>query len=224
MHDRHPAHLARAWLLATLVGVATLAAAASARAGTASFWVCHGPAGQPLGSGPLAPSAAADGVTGAYGGGCAAPADGVGDGGLSATFTRPDPVAGSSAAWILGIPANVSLTSVGIPGRRSASARRRCPETRWSIPRGRRPARSSRRASAMRATSRWPAARASIRLPVRASASASAARSASSCAAPRHRRGLRGSMSQPSSSPSATSRPRRARSAGSRARCPAWRT
>ncbi len=114
MHDRHPAHLARAWLLATLVGVATLAAAASARAGTVSFWVCHGPAGQPLGSGPLAPSAAADGVTGAYGGGCAAPANGVGDGGLSATFTRPDPVAGSSAAWILGIPANVSLTSVGI--------------------------------------------------------------------------------------------------------------
>jgi hypothetical protein len=86
----------------------------TAHAGTAWLWACHGPSGQPLGMTAFAGSQALDGADGTYGVGCGAAAAVVGDGGLRATFTRPDPQAGSRAGWELTVPAGVTLSAVKV--------------------------------------------------------------------------------------------------------------
>jgi hypothetical protein len=93
---------------ATMAAAAVLACGA-AQAGEVLLWACHGPGGEALGDAPFVSSAAGDGIAGEYGGGCA---QATGAGGLSATFSRPDPAGGSKASWQLAVPAGVTLASL----------------------------------------------------------------------------------------------------------------
>ncbi|WP_035128012.1 hypothetical protein [Conexibacter woesei] len=95
--------------LTTAAALAWAAAApTSAPAASVTLWACHGPAGQALGVPPLVASTGGDGVIGQVGAGCAGP----GDGGVRATFTRPDPSGGSFARWRLDVPAGVAVSGV----------------------------------------------------------------------------------------------------------------
>lgn len=79
----------------------------ASQAADVTLWVCHGPSGQPLGSAALVPGVAGDAVATAYGGGC----DNAG-GGVSASFSRQDPINGSNAGWQVSVPAGTTLRSV----------------------------------------------------------------------------------------------------------------
>jgi hypothetical protein len=95
--------------LMTAAALAWAAAApVPAPAADATLWACHGPAGQALGVPPLVASTGGDGVIGQVGAGCAGP----GDGGVRATFTRPDPSGGSFARWRLDVPGGVAVSGV----------------------------------------------------------------------------------------------------------------
>lgn len=105
-----------------IVGLAatlSLAVASSASAGEATLWACHGPGGQALGTQPLVASTFGDGVISSYGSGCAAPVTAIGDGGLRAAFTRPDPAGGSQAFWRFDVPAGVTLEAARLVRRTS---------------------------------------------------------------------------------------------------------
>ncbi|HEX4344803.1 MAG TPA: hypothetical protein VHZ31_04515 [Solirubrobacteraceae bacterium] len=95
------------------------AAASRASAGEAVLWACHGPAGQALGVPSPVALSSGDAVTTTYGSGCAAPAPALGDGGLRAAFTRPDPSGGSQALWRVDVPAGVTLEAVHMTRRTS---------------------------------------------------------------------------------------------------------
>jgi hypothetical protein len=106
----------RARLKWTVTAIAAIAATvaylpASASAASVALWACHGPGGEPLGSAPFSSTASGDGRATGYGNGCEGPA---GTGGLTATFSRPDPAGGSVAAWRLDVPSGVVLGEVRI--------------------------------------------------------------------------------------------------------------
>jgi hypothetical protein len=107
--------LRRAGLVALASGVAIgapLGLAPAAAAASVMLWSCHGPSGQPLGIGSLVARTSGDGVASTYGSGCSGQIGAPGDGGLAATFTRPDPAGASMASWFAELPANVALGSV----------------------------------------------------------------------------------------------------------------
>lgn len=91
---------------AVMAAAAVASAPVGARAATVVLWACHGPSGQALGSSPFTSDSSGDGLTPS--GGC------TGTKGLEATFSRPDPLAGSIAAWQLPLPNGVTLQSVGL--------------------------------------------------------------------------------------------------------------
>jgi hypothetical protein len=93
------------------------AAPASAPAADVTLWACHGPGGQALGVPPLVAATSGDGVIAAYGAGCGGPAGALGDGGVRATFTRPDPAGGSSARWRLDLPSDLTVAGVRLARR-----------------------------------------------------------------------------------------------------------
>jgi hypothetical protein len=96
--------------------VAPLLVAAPAGAAPVTLWGCHGPAGQALGTAPFTATATGDGVSDLVGGGCGSA---LGDGGLRAAFTRPDPAAGSAAGWRAELPAGVAVSAVRLVRRTS---------------------------------------------------------------------------------------------------------
>jgi hypothetical protein len=110
---------ARILALGCAVAASTLSLAASATAGQAVLWACHGPAGQALGGQPLTAATFGDGVITTYGSGCAAPTSAIGDGGVRASFTRVDPAGGSQAFWRLDVPSSVTLRSARLARRTS---------------------------------------------------------------------------------------------------------
>lgn len=97
---RRPSRIAGLATVALTLGVG----AADARPVT--LWACHGPQGRPLGPASLTPGQTGDGLASVAGEGCDGP------GGLLATFSRPDPLGGSSAAWRADVPAGTSLQRV----------------------------------------------------------------------------------------------------------------
>jgi hypothetical protein len=97
----------------TLAGAST----SSASAGEATLWICHGPGGQALGVQPLTAAASIDALVTTYGTGCMAPVDALGDGGLRAAFTRPDPMSGSQAFWSFEVPSSLALRGVRLTRR-----------------------------------------------------------------------------------------------------------
>jgi hypothetical protein len=111
-----PSPFSKTVLTACATGVAAiaLAAPAPARAGNVTLWACHGPGGQPLGTGPLIENSSGDGVATGYGSACSVQIGSLADGGLAAGFGRPDPLGGSAAGWRVEVPAGTTLTSVGL--------------------------------------------------------------------------------------------------------------
>jgi hypothetical protein len=98
-----------------VIAAAALSSATPARAAHVWLWACHGPGGEPLAATPFQPVEGGDEL--AYGDGLAQEDDGgcaSGAGGLSATFSRPDPEGGSEALWQLKVPEGVALESVRI--------------------------------------------------------------------------------------------------------------
>jgi hypothetical protein len=96
----------------TVVAAGVALAAPTAFAGNVTLWACHGPTGQPLGAGPLAPSSYEDGQFTTYGSGCSGQAAVLTDGGVVASFGRSDPLAGSYANWRVAVPPGTTLSSV----------------------------------------------------------------------------------------------------------------
>ena len=101
----------------TIAAVAWLATAASASAGEAALWACHGPGGQALGTQPLAATTSGDGIVTTYGAGCSAPASAIADGGVRAAFTRVDPSGDSAASWRFDVPGGVTLVGARLARR-----------------------------------------------------------------------------------------------------------
>ncbi|WP_027005274.1 hypothetical protein [Conexibacter woesei] len=102
--------------LAAVAAGAAVALPAAAGAAPVTLWGCHGPAGQALGTAPFTATASGDGTADLVGGGCA---DALGDGGLRAAFTRPDPATGSAAGWRAELPAGVAVSEVRLVRRTS---------------------------------------------------------------------------------------------------------
>jgi hypothetical protein len=90
--------------ISTLALFAFLLLATPSHAGEARLWVCHGPAGQPLGSDGLFRVQVFDV---GFGGGCDLPGSA-----LTAGFTRDDPIGLSEAKVIVPVPPNVTLSGV----------------------------------------------------------------------------------------------------------------
>jgi hypothetical protein len=111
--NRHGARMGSR-TVALVIGACTfggaLAIAPTALAGTVVLWACHGPAGQGLGTAPFTSVASHDGVVSDTG--CDDTVDPSSDQGLSASFSRPDPAAGSIALWQLAVPAGTTLNDV----------------------------------------------------------------------------------------------------------------
>ena len=93
---------------ASLAALAVQASAADAR--TATIWACHGPEGTPLGVAGLAPATTGDGKTSLESDGCTATGTAVA--GATASFSRPDPIGGSTAGWRIDVPAAATLRHV----------------------------------------------------------------------------------------------------------------
>lgn len=86
--------------------------ASAAHAQPATLWACHGPAGTPLGVAGLAPATTGDGMTFLEGEACAAP--GTTSSGVTASFSRPDPIGGSTAGWRIDVPAGATLRQIRV--------------------------------------------------------------------------------------------------------------
>jgi hypothetical protein len=115
-----PVRKAYSAILATCALLAISAtAAATALAGEATLWACHGPGGQPLGVTPAVGSAFGEALVTTYGSACSASVSALADGGLRAAFTRPDPTGSSQAYWRVGVPAGVELRAVRLTRRTS---------------------------------------------------------------------------------------------------------
>jgi hypothetical protein len=100
-------------VVVVLSSTAALSASALA-AGTATLWACHGPTGQPLGAASVTAATSGDGTAAPYAGGCNGQESALSDGGLQATFSRPDPAGTSGASWRLAVPSGVSLDSLAV--------------------------------------------------------------------------------------------------------------
>jgi hypothetical protein len=103
----------------TAAAITVIAAAAflpaSARAGEVVLWACHGPHGEALGAVPFVSAMGGDGRATTYGNGCEGGEGVTGEeGGLSATFSAPDPAGKSEALWQLYVPSGVALHSLRI--------------------------------------------------------------------------------------------------------------
>jgi hypothetical protein len=93
--------------------------ASTANARIATLWACHGPDGTPLGVAGLAPATTGDGIAAIEDGGCATP--GMNAAGTIASFSRSDPIGGSSAGWHIDVPGGATLQRIRIArGTRSA--------------------------------------------------------------------------------------------------------
>jgi hypothetical protein len=86
-----------------LAGVVLALGAGAAPARPVALWGCHGPLGRPLGAAGLTATQTGDGATFAAAGACESAT------GLVASFSRPDPAAGSAASWRAAVPAQTTL-------------------------------------------------------------------------------------------------------------------
>ncbi|PTL55455.1 hypothetical protein [Paraconexibacter algicola] len=95
-------------IVAPLAVVAFTATTGLAQAGTVTYWGCHGPAGQALGTSGLQALSAGNATATTTGAGCSG--TGANDG-LRLAFTSSAPGTGSAASWRIVPPGGVRLTT-----------------------------------------------------------------------------------------------------------------